>query len=160
MAEIPDLPTLAQGDTDDNVQVLVYDASAGANKSRQQSRGNFLHDVVRENGNHTLGTTEITELASATFTGGATLSDMVFVNADLVFPTIADGASNTQTMTLTGAATSNILVLTPGEEIADGLIVTAWISAGDTVSVKITNVRGSSWGGDTYTFRAIAMAVA
>lgn len=66
-------------------------------------------------------------------------------SASLTWGSIAAGASATQVITCAGAAVQDrVLVGLPAAGIGAGLIVTAWVSSTDNITVRITNVTGGA----------------
>lgn len=75
----------------------------------------------------------------------------------LDFPSIAGGAEATLTLTVTGAVTTNTPSVSLGWSAAlpDGIVVKqAWVSAADTVSVRVANITASPIDPSAVTCRA------
>lgn len=70
---------------------------------------------------------------------GLTLSGSATYNAS----NLADGAGETTTVTVTGAALGDFAIASLGVSVA-GITVTAWVSAADTVSVRVQNESGGA----------------
>lgn len=70
---------------------------------------------------------------------GLTLSGSATYNAG----NLADGAGETTTVTVTGAALGDFAIASLGVSVA-GITVTAWVSAADTVSVRLQNESGGA----------------
>ena len=66
-------------------------------------------------------------------------------SASLTWGSIAAGASATQVITCAGAAVQDrVLVGLPAAGIGAGLIVTAWVTSTNNITVRITNVTGGA----------------
>lgn len=64
--------------------------------------------------------------------------------ATLDFPSIAAGGSQELTIALTGAAVGDTVIANPMTTIEAGLIWNVWVSATNTVRIRLTNVTGSA----------------
>ena len=154
MPEIPDLEYIHfEDNADDDDLLIIYDVSAGDTK--KVKRGALVYDLVVEGGDHNLGTSEIDRLTTTTdtilsFADGSTLTKMLNASVSPVVPDILAGASQTTTVTVTGALTSDYLSWAMTGELADGLSCQAWISAADTVSFKFYNSTGSTISGASF----------
>lgn len=162
---ITDLPEQDVGDVDDADLWLVYDPAAPSNKTKKVTRANALNDVVREGGDHDLGTSEIAHLTAAvdafTFDSTAVLTDMFKAEGSVTLSALAGGASETKTFTMAGVATTDYLLgLAFTASIEDGIIARGWISSANTISVRFTNTKAGAATGATYTVRAVAMRFA
>ena len=67
----------------------------------------------------------------------------VFGSATLNPTNLADGAGETLTASIPGAAVGDFVLVAPGVNLA-GITVTAWVSAADTVSVRVQNESGGA----------------
>jgi hypothetical protein len=88
---------------------------------------------------------------------GASLSTILSATGSLDFTSIAANSEQTQTLTVTGAVTTNTPSVSLGWSAAlpDGVVVKAvWVSAANTVSVRVANVTGSSIDPSAITVRA------
>lgn len=65
-------------------------------------------------------------------------------SASLDFASIAAGASATLTIAVAGAATADRVVLTPPATLPNGVVPVAYVSAADTVTVRLNNVTASA----------------
>lgn len=63
--------------------------------------------------------------------------------ANLDFGSIAAGASADLTLTVTGAVSTDVAVASPQSALEAGLIWNAFVSAADTVTVRMTNITGA-----------------
>lgn len=89
--------------------------------------------------------------------GTAWLERHLSGSATLNYGSIASGAEATLTITVTGAVTTNTpaVVLGWSAALEDGIVVKqAWVSAADTVSVRVRNVTGGSIDPASLTCRA------
>ena len=72
--------------------------------------------------------------------GGSTLTDILTATASLNFAELAPDASETLTITVTGAAVGDAVFVSCSEEGVNGdILIQCWISAADTVSVQAHN---------------------
>lgn len=159
---INDLPAQDVADVSDDDLLLTWEAGAGSNNTRKVTREDFLNDVAREGGDHNFGTSEITALTAGisalTFASTAALTNVLRGALSITVGTLAAGASETQTATLTGALTTDYLLApTFTAALSDGLTVQAWISASATVSFRFRNNSSGSISGASYTARAVAL---
>lgn len=157
---IPDLPEQSEADVSDTDLLLGYAPSAPSNRSRWFRRSSLLKDVVREAGNASLNVVSVNQLtatvAALTFASAATIQNIWRQQSNVTVGTLAAGASETQTITVTGIATTDY-IMSRGFTAAlpDGLTFQAWISAANTVSFRFRNNSGGSVTGATYAARVI-----
>ncbi len=106
-------------------------------------------------------------IAGATYTAtlnvgtGTTISQILSGSASLDFGSIAAGAEATLTVTVTGAATTNTPSVSLGFSAAleDGIVVKqAWVSAANTVSVRVRNETAGSIDPAAVTVRATVIS--
>lgn len=64
--------------------------------------------------------------------------------ATLDFASIAAGAVGTLTATVTGAATGDFVIVAPPGNLSAGLVVSAFVSAANTVTIRIVNGTASA----------------
>jgi hypothetical protein len=76
--------------------------------------------------------------------GGATITKVLRGSASLNFPSIATTASADLTITVAGAAVNDTVVLGLPAAPAAGIVFNAFVSAANTVTIRATNVTGSS----------------
>ncbi|MFV1593271.1 hypothetical protein VWZ88_12485 [Phaeobacter sp. JH20_36] len=159
--EITGLNELSAADISDNDELVIYDVSAGTNPSKKVKRSTLLTGVAKDGGNHNFGTSEIENLtalnATLGFDGGATLQNVLHGEVSLSPISIAAGASEVVTATLTDAVVTDQLVWALTGELAHGLTCQAWISAANTVSFKFYNTTNGSVAGATYGARVTAL---
>lgn len=75
---------------------------------------------------------------------GATVTSILTATSTIDFGSISAGAtSDSSGITVTGAATGNAVMVGAPAAIEAGLVVTAYVSAADTVKVRVANVTGS-----------------
>lgn len=75
----------------------------------------------------------------------AALRPAFTASAALTFGEIAATASATATITVTGAVAGDRVVLgLPAAGVTAGIVLTAWVSAADTVTVRATNITGGA----------------
>lgn len=77
---------------------------------------------------------------------GAVLSAILMGTASLNFGSIASGNEAELTITVTGAASGDSVVVTPADGIESGLSWNGWVSAADTVTVRLSykNIGGGA----------------
>lgn len=109
-------------------------------------------------------------MALTTFTGpvkslngfisgsGATLSKVLAGSATLDFPSIATTASADLTITVTGAAVGDEVVLALPAAPAAGLVFNAFVSAANTVTVRASNITASPVDAGSATYGVIVLA--
>lgn len=153
--EIKDLDFIHFSDNPDDEDLLViYDVSEPSGNTKKVKRGGLLYNVVFEEGNHTLGEIEISDLTTSNssigFTGGSSLDYAAHGAGSLIVGDIAAGASQTITATLTGALPTHQLIWNITEALPDGLVCQAWVSANDTVTFKFYNSTAATVTGATY----------
>ncbi len=87
------------------------------------------------------------------------LPEVLFGEATIDFGSIAATADATQTMTVYGAQPGDsVFVGLPASGVANGRrIITAWVSATNTVSIMITNESAGSIDPDSGTFKAVVI---
>lgn len=73
-------------------------------------------------------------------------------SAVIDFPSLADNNSNIQNVTVTGAAIGDQVLVTKMGAWSNGEVYVAFVSAADTVSIRLQNVSGGTFdiGSDTY----------
>lgn len=77
-------------------------------------------------------------------TTGATLTAVLKATSTIDFGSISAGATSDSTgITVTGAATGDAVIVGAPAAIEAGLVVTAYVSAANTVKVRVANVTGS-----------------
>lgn len=64
---------------------------------------------------------------------------MLTATATLDFASIAAGAVGTLTATVTGAATGDFVIVAPPGNLNAGLVVSGFVSAANTVTIRIIN---------------------
>lgn len=74
--------------------------------------------------------------------------------ASLDFPSIAAGGQQDLTITVTGAATGDTVLLGPPSSLLAGLTVWGRVSAANTVSIRLSNITGSAIDPAAATWRA------
>lgn len=77
------------------------------------------------------------------YSGGSAVVDALAGSAIYDPASLADGASETTTVTVTGAALGDFATASFGADL-QGVTLDAWVSAADTVSVKFTNNTGGT----------------
>lgn len=159
MAEIVDLPEDLSSTSD--MYLIVYRASAGAQKSRKIARDAFLEVVAYLDDDVSFGIATCDEVVAQTsLTIGATVvTSCIKATGTLTLSAIADGASETDTFAVSGAAAGDVVLLTV-DGPADGLAFNAYVSAADTVTVKSGNFSGSPFAGASYSVYMLVIRAA
>ena len=168
MPEIDDLDAIDPGNVSDDDLLVLFDVGGGV--AGKVTRAQFLAGVAMDGGDHDFGTSEIADLSATVLAagtvdvatrlnlgGGANLTDILATAGDLVVGDLTAATGSTHTLTLTGAATTDHLIATLSEPIADGLTWQAWISATNTVSFRFWNPTAGTITGATYSVRAMAI---
>lgn len=88
---------------------------------------------------------EVAATTSLTVGSGTAITKMLQGTAQVIVGTVAADAEETKTITVTGAAVGDFAMVSPHDDAdEDGLVVAAvWVSAADTVSIKIRNADAS-----------------
>jgi hypothetical protein len=167
---IPDLPDTVQGDVTDSLVVVVYDASA-TDKTRRATRGVLLHDVLRTAGAESLASLVVTTLTGTNASiNTLTVTDGILWNSGekvqkLIAKTVSAAPSDITAsayedvaVTISGAATTDLVLLGWAEALPAGLMAQAWPSAADTVTIRFTNTIGTTITGASYAARIMAIA--
>lgn len=74
---------------------------------------------------------------------GATVSKLLSASASLDFGSISAGAQADLTITVTGAAAGNEVIMALPAAPAAGIVFNAFVSAANTVTVRASNISGS-----------------
>lgn len=74
---------------------------------------------------------------------GATITKVLTASASLNFPEIAAASQANLTITVTGAAVGDEVILALPSGPAAGLVFNAFVSAANTVTVRASNITGS-----------------
>ncbi len=98
----------------------------------------------------------ISALTAFNVASGSNLTKFITAQANLDFGSIAAGASADLTMTATGATSGNNAFASPAG-IEAGLIWSAWVSAANTVTVRMFNLTGSPIDPANRSWRCIVM---
>lgn len=172
MTDISELPAHSgAGATND--LLVIWDESDPSDKTKKAELAAFLGDYVKDGDDAAFGDTTH-DLMTATAAVATTLtlgSKVVFPSTkeiqnvyldDLDFTPsdITAGNAETVTATLTGILTGDTLIAVPTAAISDGLMWQAWISAGNTISVRFYNPTASTITGATHNFRCLVLRAA
>lgn len=91
---------------------------------------------------------------------GATIDKVLTATAALDFASVAAGATAELTITVTGAAANDGVVLGPPTTISAGLNWNGYVSAANTVTVRIHNTTGVAIDPASATWRATVISFA
>lgn len=118
---------------------------AGATGGPTWSQGTGVPSAAEPNGSMYsrtdggAGTTLYVKESGTAATGWARATP-IRASATLDFPSIAAGGSQDLTVTATGAAVNDTVHLGPPTGLTAGLIPFAWVSAADTVTIRLSNI--------------------
>lgn len=168
MVTIPNLPAQSPANVSDDDLIIIYDMSGGLNPTRKVSVGDFLASAVRTSGANTTDDLTLDNLTITagnantlvvitSITLGATLQRVLAATASIAVPSLAAGASADLSLTVTGAAVNDVVVVNCLSDAADGLLFRSRVSASDTVEIQATNASGASFAGATYSFKAVVI---
>ena len=166
-----DFPQISDGDVDDDILLPIEDPNAAAgSKGGHLTRGQLLKDAVRDDGAGVVAALEITALTSGTHTistslsfatGGASITRLLTAQDSVSIATIGAGADDdTATLTVTGAASGDFVLVQIIGTAPPGLHLHGYVSAADTVTIEAYNSTASSITGASYTIRAMVMRFA
>lgn len=96
----------------------------------------------------------VTNAGELTFNGGSTIKKVLTATATIDFTSIAAGATQEQTITVTGAATGDTVEIGLPSTFDAGLMATAYVSAADTVKIRLFNTTAGSIDPASATYRA------
>jgi len=88
---------------------------------------------------------------------GLTLANVLGASAALNFASIAAAAQEDLTITVTGAAANDAVILGLPVAPTAGIVFNAFVSAADTVTVRATNITGSSVDPASATYNVIVI---
>jgi hypothetical protein len=91
---------------------------------------------------------------------GSTVSELTAATATLNFGSIATTASADLTITVTGAAVGDYVVLALPASPAAGIVFNGFVSAADTVTIRATNVTTLSVDPASATYGVLVIAAA
>jgi hypothetical protein len=87
--------------------------------------------------------------------GGAVFQAVLSATATLDFPSIGSNSTEQLTMTVTGAAVGDVVSLGPPSTIEAGLVWSGFVSAENTVAIRVHNTSGGSVNPASATWRAM-----
>jgi len=88
---------------------------------------------------------------------GLTLENVLGASAALNFASIAAAAQEDLTITVTGAAANDAVILGLPVAPTAGIVFNAFVSAADTVTVRATNITGSSVDPASATYKVVVI---
>lgn len=160
MATINGLSALITPDQAADFLAIYDDSAPSGTQDKKISVANLLAVAAKLNDDADFANSVITALTigtSLTYPSGVVVSDVFKATGSLAFSDIAAGASQTVTLTMTDALTTDYLNWALGGALPDGMTAQAWISAADTVSLKLHNTTASLISGASYTLNATAV---
>lgn len=92
-------------------------------------------------------------------TTGLTLTNVLGASATLNFASIAAAAQEDLTITVTGAAANNAVILGLPTAPTAGIVFDAFVSAANTVTVRATNITGSAVDPASATYSVVVIQV-
>lgn len=116
----------------------------------------FSGPVRSENGFQVITVNQST----GTVTPGATITKIRAGSATLDFPSISAASQADLTVTVTGAATNDEVVLGLPAAPTAGLVFNAFVSAANTVTIRATNVTASPVDPASATYAVLVFGVA
>lgn len=157
MPEIDELPELTVATDEDALPIV--DVSASAPRAKHITRGNLLRDVPRNNANASFAAVSVETLAVTTSitVGSATMTHMCRGLGTAAAASITAGATQSATLTLSGCEISDYLSWAATSAITPGIIMSAYISAPNTVTVIRYNCTGATISDSAYTIRMVAL---
>jgi len=118
--------------------------------------GNVTGDIT---GDVTAGT--VTASTSVAIGGGTAVTNLLQGTVSVTVSALAANAQEDKDVTVTGAATGDIVTVCPTDAAAEaGLTFCAWVSAADTVTVRITNDTTGSLTGSTANWSYLLTSIA
>ncbi len=91
---------------------------------------------------------------------GSTMTELTAATAALNFGSIATTASADLTITVTGAAVGDFVVMALPAAPTAGIVFNAFVSAADTVTVRASNITASSVDPASATYGVVVIAAA
>lgn len=92
--------------------------------------------------------------------GGVNITKMLTATASLDFPAISSNDTHELTMTVTGAATGDTVLMAAPSTLESGLGFSGFVTSTDTVTVRLHNASGWSVNPAAATWRATVITVA
>jgi hypothetical protein len=92
--------------------------------------------------------------------GSATITKVLTGSAALDFPSVAAAGQQSLTITVTGAAVGDEVIVALPAAPAAGLVFNAFVSAANTVTIRATNVTASPVDPASATYGVIVLAAA
>ena len=89
---------------------------------------------------------------------GATLTKVLSASASLNFPSISAASQADLTITVTGAAVGDEVVMALPAAPAAGLVFNAFVSAANTVTIRASNISGSPVDAGAATYGVVVIA--
>lgn len=158
---------IALADTD---FVLAHLPGASPDKTRKVTRATLLNGVARAGADVTFGAVDADELnapigaidaltVATSIALGAVLSRILTNTTSVAIATLAAAASSDSTMTVTGAVVGDVVILNAQVALPAGLILRAYVSAANTVTINVTNASSGSIAGASYSLKAVVLRV-
>lgn len=118
------------------------------------STGNVLIGTTTDDTTNKLQVAGTADVTALLVNNGSQLARLVSGSATLNFGSIAAAGSETLTITVTGAQTGDSVALGLPSSPAAGIVFNAYVSATNTVTVRASNITGTSVDPDSATYRA------
>lgn len=93
-------------------------------------------------------------------TGSATITKVLTATATLNFPSISAASQADLTITVTGAAVGDEVMMSLPAAPAAGLVFNAFVSAADTVTIRASNITASPVDAASASYGVIVIAAA
>lgn len=168
MPDLSSLPELASAPADDDL-FLVQDASASAPKDKKIKKSNLFDGFTKVGSDASFNDLTVNDIdgvdatfatieaGALAFTDGAGVAKMFTVTDTINLSSVAAGSTATDTASLTGVATGDFVLFSATTAAPDGLIIQAYVSASNTITVRAHNPTASTITGGTYNFRFVVM---
>lgn len=164
MAELPDLSPIPGGNVSDDDLLLIFDVQNSL--AYKITRGQLLGNVARENADATFANLSAEEFTATQitpalllFASGGGVGDMVSGSFAVTVPTIAAQEAASVNVSVPGAATSMLALVTISDGLAAGLSYTAHVSAAGTVTIRFVNGTANPITGASRTAKIALMAL-
>lgn len=161
------LPLQDVGNVSDDDLLLIWETGAGSSPSRKVTVGSLKSDLPRTAGNADFSDVTATDVTATTgainalevatsLTLGAAITKVLAGALSVTASTLAAGVTEDKTAALAGALTTDTVMFSISG-LPAGLIVSAWVSAADTVTFRLFNATSGPITGAAYTARTVAI---
>lgn len=166
MPELNELNTIPDLEITDDDFLLIYDVGSGS--SLKVSKASLLAGLAADGGDHDFGTSTINDLTAPlletndlSFTlGGNSLKVAIAWSGNVAVDAVSSASVKPLTATITGALTTDHVILTVAQAVPEVLSFRGRISATDTLTIEAVNPTGGSINPGTVSFRALVIRTA